>query len=744
MAQQNKPFPIKTQISLKLFFSSVLSILVFTVLLFFLVKQSLIDLGQFSETANTQQIKQISNQFLASMAREKSRKYDEIFLHCQTTVTFLRMKAEEAYRHPVTGNGSDDALPSMTLNPANKIFFTPESDPLITAFWGDTSISPAIESELRSLSQMDPYLVTAQKNIHQAMGAHIITRTGIGKYYTLNQDMRQACFNLPNPAEFDIRDGEPMTTFTRQAGSDFSFRWTRPYKDDVAAGLMMTGVAPILDGTGRFRGITGIDIPLNSLIQDLDMDHPFFSDSEEWPGDFFAFLMDSNGRLISFPFSSLTPFGLDVDIRHFKQSDDILSLNLMDSRLPGVEQTVRHILDSESYQTTLAIDDQSYVLASRRIEQTGWHIVLVSNENTLLNSVRQTRQVLDANLADILKSFLLYAGIVFLLALGCNYLGVRRFIRPLQQLTRLTRQISREDLYERTGPPTEFFHGLLCPSGHGRYSEKAPENRSDEIGELSRAFNDMTRRLLLSQQREQAHIQTLSEQADRLRELNEHLVYSDESERKLIASDLHDSVAQTLGMGISRTKDLIESDDPPRPDQITEIQTTLEQAAREIRALIYKLSPPILDDFDIDIAIGALIEETNVREGTAYQYINHVTDPVPLSHPLKITLYRAANELLTNIQKHAGTPDATIQLWISGPDICLQVEDSGPGMEVGSLKPSKEKGFGLYSLSERIRNFGGTLTITSTPGKGTKILLTAPVNQTESHTHEKENHHHRG
>jgi len=721
MAQQKNPFPIKTHISLKLFFSSVLSILVFTVLLFFLVKQSLKDLGQFSESANTQQIKQIASQFLASMAREKARKYDEIFLHCQTTVTFLRMKAEEAYEQPVAGNGSDVSLPSMIRNPVNRIFFTPESDPVITAFWGDTTIPAAIESELQALTQLDPYLATALKNIHPAMAAHIITRSGIGKYYTVNPDMRQACFNLPDPAEFDLRDGEPMTTFTRQSGSDFSFRWTRLYKDDVAAGLMMTGVAPILDGTGRFRGITGIDIPLNTLIQNLDTDHPFFSDPEERPGDFFAFLMDSDGRLISFPLSSLTPFGLDVNIRDFKQSDDILSLNLMDSRLPGIEQTVRHILDSESYQTTLMIDDQSYVLASRRLEQTGWHIVLVSNENNLLNSVRQTRQVLDANLADILKSFLIYAGIVFLLALGCNYLGVRRFIRPLQHLTRLTRQISRED-----------------------YSEKAPEDRSDEIGELSRAFNDMTRRLQRSQQREQAHIQELSEQADRLRELNEHLVYSDESERKLIASDLHDSVAQTLGMGISRTRDLIESDDPPRPDQIMAIQNTLEQAAREIRTLIYKLSPPILDDFDIDIAIGALIEETNDREGTAYQYINHVTDPVSLSHPLKITLYRAANELLTNIQKHAGTPDATIQLWISGTDLCLQVEDSGPGMEAGSLKPSKEKGFGLYSLSERIRNFGGTLTITSTPGKGTKILLTAPTNQTESHTHEKENHHHRG
>ncbi len=66
--------------------------------------------------------------------------------------------------------------------------------------------------------------------------------------------MRQACFNLPDPAVFDIRDGEPMTTFTRQSDPDFSFRWTRLYKDDVDAGLMMTGVAPILDDRRHFKG----------------------------------------------------------------------------------------------------------------------------------------------------------------------------------------------------------------------------------------------------------------------------------------------------------------------------------------------------------------------------------------------------------------------------------------------------------------------------------------------------------
>jgi signal transduction histidine kinase len=711
MAPQKKTHPIKTRISLKLYCSSVLSTLIFTIPLFFLVHYSLKNFGEFADTANTRQIRQIANQFLASMAREKARKYDEIFLHTQTSVTFLGMKAGDIYTDLNTGDSPHTPLPPMSLNPENHIYFTPESEPVITAFWGEETISPAIASELKALTEMDPYLAMARKNAPRAAAVHIITRSGIGKYYTLIPAMRQACFNLPDPAVFDIRDGEPMTTFTRQSDPDFSFRWTRLYKDDVDAGLMMTGVAPILDDRRHFKGITGMDIPLNNLIQDLETGHPVFSDPQEHPGDFFAFLMDARGRLISFPFEQLPLFGLDMDIRHFKDSSDILSLNLADSRLPVVVETAQRILETMSLQDTLTVENQSYVLASHRLQQTGWHIVLVSSENGLLHSIRQTRDVMENNLSGILKSFMIYAGIIFLVALGCNYLGVRRFIRPLQQLTLLTRRISRED-----------------------YSAKAPENRIDEIGELSRAFNEMAHRLQSSQQREKAHIQELSHQAARLKELNEHLVYSDETERKTIASDLHDSVVQTLAMGISRTKNLMESDEPPPLDQIRTIQLILEQAIREIRALIYKLSPPILDDFDIDIAIGALIEETNAEKDTAYEYINHVTDPVSLPHALKVTLYRAVEELMTNIQKHAGTRTATIRLWTQGPDICLEVADAGAGMDVQTARPSRDRGFGLYSLSERIQNFGGTLNVTSVSGKGTKITLTAPVTPTEAHT----------
>ncbi|HSL61042.1 MAG TPA: ATP-binding protein [Desulfotignum sp.] len=706
MAEKNKT--IQTSFSFKLFLFFLLAILIFTIPVFFLVNHSLKNLGQFADSVNTRQIRQMANDFLAAMARDKAQKYDEIFLRIKTSATFLGLRAGEIYTAMDAGNPFDTALPPMVLNPDTPIFFTPESEPVITLFWGDQVISPAIQAELHALTEMDSYLILAKEKSIRALAAHIITLTGIGKYYTLNSEARQACFALPDPAVFDIRNGEPMTTFTRQARPDFQPRWTRLYKDDVAEGLMMTAVAPILDAQGGFRGITGIDIPLTGLTRDLNMKDPVMAAPDGRPVDYFAFLMDDQGRLVSFPLSHLSLFGLDVDLHQFKYSDDILTLNLADSTLPAVTHTAQSILEDYASRIVLHLGGQDYVLASHRLSQTGWHIVLVSSENQLLKSVLQTRQAFNDNLSNVLKSFLIYTGGLLLLIMGCMYLAVRWFIRPIQQLTRLTRKISNED-----------------------YSEKAQENSSDEIGELSRAFNRMIHRLQLSQEREAAHIEALSQRTEELRKLNEHLVYSEEDERKALASDLHDSVAQTLAMGISRTKDLIESDRPPQPEKIHEIQSILEQSVRQIRAMIYQLSPPILNDFDIDIAMGVLVEETNAREGTAFSYINHVTESIPLNHALKITLYRALDELLSNIRKHAGTKEARIQLWISRHDICLQVSDQGAGMDVQKLRPMQDGGFGLYSLSERIQNFGGVMEISSEPGKGTQITLTAPVKPLE-------------
>ncbi len=219
----------------------------------------------------------------------------------------------------------------------------------------------------------------------------------------------------------------------------------------------------------------------------------------------------------------------------------------------------------------------------------------------------------------------------------------------------------------------------------------------------------------------------LEKKTIQLKRLNDHLIYSEEGERKSIASDLHDSVTQTLAMSISKIKNLQDQSIALKSEDLSEIQGYLEQAVREIRSLIYQLSPPILDDFDIDIALGFLIEQINLQHQSDFEYTNNTDDPVPLTPAIKITLYRAVSELITNILKHSGVKEGKINIWNKENIIKIIVEDQGSGFDMNAVKNSEVIGFGLSSLSERMENLGGKITVDSSLSVGTKITLTALI-----------------
>ncbi len=213
-----------------------------------------------------------------------------------------------------------------------------------------------------------------------------------------------------------------------------------------------------------------------------------------------------------------------------------------------------------------------------------------------------------------------------------------------------------------------------------------------------------------------------------LKRLNEHMINTEEKSRKSIANDLHDGVTQSIGLSLSKIKSVKELHSESDSELISQIQVHLEQANREIRSVIYQLSPPVLDDFDIDLALGFLIEESNNKHQAHFKYINNLHEPLHLVRTHKITLYRAVSELITNILKHSNSLEAEIELSKIKNQIIIKVEDKGSGFDTGSIHKSNYCGFGLYSLSERLSNIGGELSVKSVIGKGTHAMIRVPVN----------------
>jgi signal transduction histidine kinase len=685
-------------------------------------------LGDYVYTTNAQQIKSISETSLATLVSEQARRYDGIFTRIKASAEFLALKGSDVYSQMEMYSQNPVETTPLNLQPTNQIFYTPRSHSIITAYWGDQNLSPEIKKEIKALSHLSPYLEKIQNLTQESIAAYIITQSGIGRYYTRDPMAKNLCYDLPPPEEFDIRNSEPVTIFTRQNPGDYRVKLTAPYQDDVVDGFMITATAPILDSSGRFRGIAGIDIPLAIVLENLIQQAV---PKKQNKGIFLVFLMDKNGSFIAYPESHFDFFGLKMDPAQFKYSRDILGLHINDVKSPEIKETIMHMLNSENSLARLNINRDNYIFAGHSLAETGWHLVLVAREKELLSSVYETQKAVEKSVSHISNYFLKHSMAIFLMAVLIVYATVKVIVHPIKRLTRLAQGVSEGD---RT--------------------VVSQIDRKDEIGVLANAFNQMVRKLSISEENEKNHANSLKikilqrtnelqasnlklEQAKeklesivarrtrQLKLLNEHLVYSEEIERKAIASDLHDTIAQTLAMGISKIKTMTEPGAGVNPDDLVEIQGFLEQSVRGIRSLIYKLSPPVLDDFDIDIAIGFLVEETNSQQQTKITYTNNLEDPVILKKPLKIMLYRATGELITNMLKYAGTKEAQINVSLTDENLCIRVKDKGVGMAVEKIQ--EKGGFGLYYISQRMENFKGKLVINSHPGQGTDIMLIAPI-----------------
>lgn len=722
---------LRRSITGKLFFIICFLLLITILPLFLNVNRTLTQLKDYVLTVNAQQVKTLSDASLSSIALEQAQKCDGILTRVKGSAAFLAQKASAIYGNLDLYSQKPLEIIPLELQPRNRIFYTPRSHPIITAYWGGQKVSPEIEQEIRALSHLGPSLKKAQELNPESIAAHIITGSGIGRYYTIEPTVKDQCYDLPSPEEFDLRNGEPVRIFTRQETGDYHVQLTSPYMDDVIDGFMITATAPVIDASGKFRGIAGIDMPLASILTELI--HRPSREKTEGEGIFFKFLMDKNGRFISYPESHLDLFGLEIDTTRFEHSQDILNLNINDVRSPKIKKAFTQILASHSSLTRLSINQDDYIFTAHTLSEAGWHLVLVSREKDLLASVYQTQKAVEKSMSQISDYYTNHSMLIVFIAVLLVFGTVKLIIQPIKRLTLLAQSISDGDL-----------------------SQVSQIDRKDEIGVLADAIDQMTQKLILLKENEKQHASSLEKTiADRTKELhvsnldlirakeeleaivakrtsqlkllNEHLIYSEGIERKAIAADLHDTIAQTLALSISKIKTMNEPGSTVNFDVLLEIQSFLEQTAQGIRSLIYQLSPPILDDFDIDIALGFLIEENNTQHNAQLTYINKLEDPVDLKKALKLMLYRATAELITNLFKYAGTKKAEIEISSTDTHISIRVEDKGVGMNVEKITAAQGYGFGLYYISQRVENFGGRFIIESKPGQGTKIIIITPM-----------------
>ncbi len=221
----------------------------------------------------------------------------------------------------------------------------------------------------------------------------------------------------------------------------------------------------------------------------------------------------------------------------------------------------------------------------------------------------------------------------------------------------------------------------------------------------------------------------LQERAEELVQLTTKLEEIEEAERTRMAQELHDQVGQSLallGFNLNMIKSQLKEADVKNLEKIYDSQTLLEEISSGIRSVMDDLRPSILDDYGLLAALHWLSDKYTERTGIEVEVLGKASEP-RLDRRMENSLFRIAQEALTNVARHAEADQVKINLIQTPKQIELILEDNGKGFDTETDPGDHEhRGWGLVNMNERANRIGGELILETNPGKGTRISIQIP------------------
>jgi PAS domain S-box-containing protein len=271
--------------------------------------------------------------------------------------------------------------------------------------------------------------------------------------------------------------------------------------------------------------------------------------------------------------------------------------------------------------------------------------------------------------------------------------------------------------------------------GPGEYTAKAADGREFPVMIHSNAILDEKGRSVgirgvMIDISDYKHAQlALAQTLKRLQSLASELSLAEERIRRQTAVEIHDQIAQNLALAKLQLGKIRRLDLPSGlVTALEEIQALCDESMEGIRLLIAELSSPVLYELGLVPALKALAAQLGKRHGLNIGFHGEL-EHVALTEDVKILVFQCVRELLINVTKHARTDSAEIRMRVRDSFLETVVADRGVGAEPSRVGPQMEAGggFGLFSIRERLESIGGRFRIESSPGKGTRVTLMAPL-----------------
>lgn len=208
------------------------------------------------------------------------------------------------------------------------------------------------------------------------------------------------------------------------------------------------------------------------------------------------------------------------------------------------------------------------------------------------------------------------------------------------------------------------------------------------------------------------------------------VIDAQEEERKRIARELHDETIQSLAaliIGIKTVDTMLKTGEDETGEMLQDLKASTNNAIKEVHRIIYDLRPTLLDDLGLIPALQWYVDiKFNAHD--IHPAFNIIGAQVRMLPEIEIAVFRIVQEAITNIVKYSKATNASLTISFTDNNLSVTIEDNGIGFDmVNTLNNPDKRGLGLLGMRERAELIGGSFTLWSLQGNGTRIVVDIPL-----------------
>ncbi len=250
--------------------------------------------------------------------------------------------------------------------------------------------------------------------------------------------------------------------------------------------------------------------------------------------------------------------------------------------------------------------------------------------------------------------------------------------------------------------------------------EELEQRVSERTADLARANESLRAEVTERRHAEQAR-----------NDLLRRLVVVQEEERLRIARELHDQMGQqltALKLGLESLESPLENGKSWR-ERMEQLLALIRRIGHDMHRIAWELGPAELEELDLPTALSNYAEEWSEHSAVPVQFQCTGVWEGRLAAQVETTIYRVAQEALTNVARHAGAGRVSVIVKRGSDDVLVIIEDDGEGFdpEKGTESMRSKRGLGLAGMKQRVQAAGGDFQIESAVGSGTTVFVRIPV-----------------